>query len=123
MILLYPTGPSDDEINVIFMEWGGLDTLHPSKSPPPPPSDALGHAARLFSPPADSDGSDSFQWWPPVLTPIRLGDSGKLARGSTHICLADTAEKTRGEGGGGCCSCREPVSTFNLCFTYLRFCN
>lgn len=40
--------------------------------------DALGCAARLLSP-ADSDGSDSFQWWPPVLTPIRLADSGKLA--------------------------------------------
>lgn len=42
------------------------------------PSDALERAARLLSP-ADSDGSDSFQWWPPVLSSILLGDSGKLA--------------------------------------------
>lgn len=40
--------------------------------------DALGCAAQLLSP-ADSDGSDSFQRWPPVLTPIQLADSGKLA--------------------------------------------
>lgn len=55
--------------------WGGVAWLRCTHRSPP--SDVLGCAARLFSP-ADSDGSDSFQWWPPVLTPIRLGDSGKL---------------------------------------------
>lgn len=85
-----------------------------------PPPGALGCAAQLLSP-ADSDGSDSFQWWPPVLTPIRLGDSGKLAL-APHIS-AWLTQQSGGEGrkGGGGCNCREPVSTFNFCFSYLRF--
>lgn len=82
-----------------------------------PISDALGCAARLLSP-ADSDGSDSFQWWPPVLTPIRLGDSGKLVL-APHISAWPT-QQSRGEGGGDC-SCRGPVSTFNFCFSNLSF--
>ena len=56
----------------------------------PPPPDALGCAAQLLFP-ADSDGSDSFQWWPPVLTPIRLGDSGKLVL-APHISARPTQE-------------------------------
>lgn len=44
------------------------------------------------SPPADSDGFDSFLEWPPVLTPIQPGDSGKpwLAR---HISARQTRRK------------------------------
>lgn len=87
--------------------------LHPSRPPSPP--DALDCAAQLLSP-ADSDGSDSFQWWPPVLTPIRLGDSGKLEL-APHI-TAWPAQQSRGEGGGGC-NCWGPSSTFN--FSYFRF--
>lgn len=60
-------------------------------------SDALGCAVQLLSP-ADSDGSDSFQRWPPVLTPIRAGWQWQTGAGSPHICWADTAEH---RGGGG----------------------
>lgn len=94
--------------------WSGVAWI---REPRPPP-DALGCAAQLLSP-ADSDGSDSFQWWPPVLTPIRLGDSGKLAL-APHISASPT-QQSRGEKGGGGCNCREPVSTFNFCFSQLRF--
>lgn len=46
-----PQEPSDDEINAIFMGWGGLDMLHPSKSPP--------WCIRLRCRPP----SPSRQWW------------------------------------------------------------
>lgn len=78
-------------------------------------SDALGCAVQLLSP-ADSDGSDSFQRWPPVLTPIRAGWQWQTGAGSPHICWADTAEH---RGGGTGCSW-EPESTFNLRFSHLR---
>lgn len=82
-----------------------------------PPSDALGCASWFLSP-ADSDGSDSFQWWPPVLTPIWVGDSGGLVL-VPHISARPT-QQSSGKGGGGC-NCWEPVLTFNFCFSYLRF--
>lgn len=108
IIMLQTTRPCNDEINTIFMERDGLNMMQPIEVPS---SNALGCTEGLLSS-ADSDGSDSFKWWPPVLTPIWLGDSGKLVW-APHISTWSTYQNEKERRG---CNCWEPVLTL-FCFS------
>ena len=68
------------------------------------------------------------QWWIWFISMVAssahshsAGWQWQTEAGSPQICLLPGQHSRAGEGGGGGCSSRELASTFNSCFSYLRF--